>query len=1175
MSDPVLTPQQSNAVFANTGSLLVSAAAGSGKTMVLVSRIMNKICSGIDANDITDFLIITYTKAAANELRAKILKAINEKIAEKPENRHLRRQAILCLNANISTIHSFCTQLLRENAGILGISPDFRVAEEDETDLIKNDILDRVIESKYQTIENDENFKALSQLMTEMRGDDRINEAVLDAYKKLQSHIDPESWMCNQENALCLEDVTDAGQTMWGMNILNDLRETALYWIDKMTEAYDSMESDPEMLKDLGANFSATIISLHTLYDAFESGWDAVRNCIELNFPRAGKISKYPMLKKLRQDCKDRFKKEAEMFDCTSEELIEDMKASAKQVKGLYSLIREFDKQYSAEKVKRGIIDFSDEEHLALKLLYDFETHEPTQIAHEVSARFKEIFVDEYQDVNDIQEIIFRSVSQNGDNIFMVGDVKQSIYKFRMAEPRIFLKKYRDFPDYTPDIDEPSKIILPNNFRSSTKIIDAVNYVFGNLMSKELGELDYTEKESLKRLEEDDACEPVEFDVLTFDKDEIEQIPAESEFVADRIEEIVRSGMMIPSSDGMRKVGYGDIAILLRSMKGTAWQFAYALEKRGIPVDLPADDSFFKSYEVSTILSLIAVIDNPRQDIPLISVLRSCIFGFTANGLTDIRTCDKKVSMYDALLKRAETDKKCADFISEIEFYRTQAAFLPANELLWLIYSRTGMIEVMTAVKEGSRDNLVMLADMARRYEANGFRGLFRFAVYVRKLMESDKDPDREFKQSGNGVVIMSVHKSKGLEFPVVFLCALSKKFNTTDMSKNVLFHKSLGVGLYMKDTKRRIKYPTLARYAIAKNIRREALSEEIRVLYVAMTRAKDKLILVNSTIKPKFDKLWPYGKYPADSAALEGMNNFSDWLTETALTRSESIALYMPDEIMYNVDTKYPWDMHFIEYKPHDSSATNVKSPVNDACETFDVQKILDSLAFKYTHSAQDIPSKLTATELKGRVSDGELSEDAEPMIHTSRKLRKPEFILSEKPMTGAERGIAMHHVMQFIDYAKCVTLDGIHEEIDRLTERRFISKREADSIDTAKILRFFKSPLGQKILASDNVNREYKFSLLVPANELINSEESDEILFQGVIDCWIEEPDGITVLDFKTDYVDGENFKAKICEYAPQIKSYAYALSRITGKEIKSAILYFFHNEKAVEILAKKDKK
>jgi len=888
-------------------------------------------------------------------------------------------------------------------------------------------------------------------------------------------------------------------------------------------------------------------------------------------------------------------------------------------VTALLSLVLEFDEAYAAEKRKRSLADFSDLEHLAARILTDTESGAPTETALAVSRRYREIMVDEYQDVSRVQERIFNAVSRDGQNIFMVGDVKQSIYRFRLADPAIFLEKYKAYRDAAEaGPDEPRRVLLSTNFRSKAGILSAVNFVFKNVMSEDFGEMAYTEREFLYpgRTDEEPPGPAVELDVLDMsgadgekdgeeDGEEPEKTEVEAAFVAARIEELLRSGMAVPDGQGgTRTIGCGDFAILLRSVKDKAPVYERALAERNIPASLPGGEGFFTALEVSVALSLLGVIDNPRQDIPLIAVLRSPIYNFTPDELAVIRASDRNADFYGALVRAAETDAKCRSFLYELSSFRLVAPDMPADRFLWHVYNRTDMLAVMGALKGGRerRSNLMALVGLAARYEAGGYRGLFGFMTLVRKLIENGEEPFGAAATAGSetaaagAVRIMSIHKSKGLEFPIVIIADTAKRFNKRDASAPLLIHAGLGVGAKRTDLERRIEYPTLARLAVARRLNQETMSEELRVLYVAMTRAKERLVVV-STFADAGKELSKLEKEAAARSeaelrfapqVLENARSMAELILLPALTRPEAGCLRQ-GPVTLSPDDGYPWDIRraAITGTPALSRKKVQPEPPRVRAREEDIMALRENLGYSYPYlDAASIPSKLTATGLKGRFADYEAAEEAATpeyamagastpganMENTRSRYapaNRPAFITQRTSLTAAERGTALHLTMQYIDYGRCLTPDGVRSEVARLKAANFLSEKQADAVDAEKITAFFKGPLGRRVMEAEKLYREFKFSLLVPAEDYsYGSAPGDEILLQGVVDCCFEEGGALHVIDFKTDNVTEETLEEKKRLYAPQLNAYGHAMERITGLPAASRIIWFFALDKAVQI-------
>ena len=1144
------TPSQRAAIYDRGRSVLVSAAAGSGKTRVLTERLMAYVSDADDPKDIDSFLVITYTRAAAAELRGRILSELMARSAAEPGNRRLRRQANLCCRAQIGTIHSFCTQILRENAHSVGLPPDFRVLDGDRAETMAERCCEQVLEEAYDAMQP--GFRALVDTVGAGRDDSRLARMVLTLHDKMQTHPDPALWAREQEKALSPE-CGDASETVWGEYLLSRAADAANYWAAEMDKLVAAMAAPglEKLQKAYSASIEDTALALRDLTRSASEGWDELRARLPVPFPRLGalrgspdtKLSDY--IKARRDSCKKAMDKLAKQFSAPSSELLRAMRAMAPAMTSLLELTLRFSERFSAEKRRRGGVDFSDLEHLALKLLVSPDGA-PTELARRVSERYTEIMVDEYQDVNAVQDMLFRAVSRGGRNLFMVGDVKQSIYRFRLADPGIFLGKYRAFSRLgSAAAGESCRILLRENFRSRACVLDAANHVFSNIMSRRLGELDYDEEAALRcgaSYYPPEGEAPAELCVIPADDGETpESTSAEPRAVAKMIRSLVESGLMISDGPALRPVRCGDIAILLRSPGSAGGDYAYALAEQGVPVAAGRGEPFFSSTEVSALIALLAVTDNPRQDVPLISVLRSAYFGFTADELAAIRACDKSASFYDALCLRAASDAKCAAFLDKLGVLRAAAPDTPTDEMVLLACRLCDAFAVAAAMPSGGdrRRNIMRLLEYARQFEEDGFRGLFRFVAMLRRMMERGDEPELP-GESGDSVSIMSIHKSKGLEFPVVFLCDTARRFNRQDAAQPVLIHSELGLGAKFTDIKRGIEYPTLARRAIAAKMNEELLSEEMRVLYVAMTRAKERLFITCSLKDPEktISSLGSCLESPLPPQELEQAQSMAHWLISAALLEQDVLKLRIVEPAGED------------EVAAEQPGAESLADPELTG-------EIARALAFEYPHEAAvRAPSKLTATELKGAFEPDPESAPLAPPVRKS-VFRMPDF--SGRELTGAERGTAAHLVMQYIDFEKTGSGEAVRSEIERLHLGGYLSDAQARSVDPGMILAFFRSELGERLLASGEVLRELPFSLLVDAQDYYPGCRGDSLLLQGVIDCCFAEGDKFYIIDYKTDYVNSENIKQLIAQYTPQIKTYAMALRRMTGCPVSGTALYF----------------
>lgn len=1159
------TPGQRLAIESRGSALLVSAAAGSGKTRVLTQRLLDYVTDPVAPQDVDRFLVITYTRAAAAELRTRIMDALAAASAGSPEDARLRRQQSLCCRAPICTIHSLCADLLREHAQQLSLSPAFELLDEDRAQQLKLRTAERLLERRYETIETDQSFRRLVDTVGAGRDDLRLQAALLELYEKLRSHPDPAAWAEAQRSALYAAGAADAGETPWGRALLDDAGRQAGHWAQAMEAAAAEIRAgDPKLQKAYGDSFEATAAGLRRLQAAAAEGWDAARAACPVAFPRLLGLRNYPdpaqaeRLKAVRDHCKEACKALTECFAQDSAAQLRDLRAAAPAMDALLTLALDFDRAYGAEKQRRGVLDFSDLEHLALRLLVDRAGGEPTPVARALSQRYTEILVDEYQDVNPVQEQIFRALSREGNNLFLVGDVKQSIYRFRLADPGLFLEKYRSFaPAESAAPGRPRRVLLQENFRSRRPILEAVNQVFQRIMSRELGELDYDQDAALHYAAQgyDPALDfPVELHVLDGsagggDGDETPESAAlEADFVARQILAMMRAGTPVTENGGTRPCRWDDFVLLLRSPGGKGPVFHQVLRQAGIPVESQLSGGFFTSLEVSVVIDLLSVIDNPHGDVPLISVLRSPAFGFSADQLSAIRTADRDSDFYGALQAAAAAgDEKSADFLRRLETWRDLAPELGLDALVWRLCSETGLLAICGAMRDGAlrRQNLMHLFEYARSFNRSGYRGVYRFVQWLRRMAEQGREP--ESAPAGQAVRILSIHKSKGLEFPFVFLCDLAHRFNRSDINAPVLMHSGLGLGPKLVDAERGLEYPTIARRAVAQQLSTELLSEEMRVLYVGMTRARERLILSCVWKKPRerLDKLARQCAGPLSPVQLRAAGDFSRWLAMVSLASGGALPLRIHDR----------------DSAETEAAAQAVPAPEPEAVADA-LASLRERLDFVYPWAgAVDLPSKLTATELKG---DGETpDEDAfqtQPAEETFR-FRQP---LPGAPaaLSATQRGTAMHSFLQYVDFSRADSRENLAREARRLTQQGFLRPEEAEALDLRSAARFFASPTGQKLRAAQSPLREFRFLLQADAADYFPAAGPEEkLLLQGVVDCCFREDDGLILLDYKTDRVTPEQVPARAEHYRGQLRAYAGALERIFRLPVRRSVLWFLH--------------
>lgn len=1156
------TPAQRAAITSRGSAVLVSAGAGSGKTKVLTERLMSYLTDGSEPKDIDSFLVITFTRAAAGELRGRIMEELGRAIALRPADRHLRRQNALCRRAQISTIHGFCAALLRENSREAGVSPDFRILEDARAAAMKRAALEKILDASYADSTANPGFLELADTVGAGRDDRRLGELVLELYEKMQCHARPALWAGRMIEQLRSAG-GDAGDTVWGREILGSLRARAEYWAGEMEAMLGLMRAEPKIFAAYAPSFGETAESLRAFGRACTLGWDSARDALPISVPKLGTLRASPdpalsdLVKNRRDACKNDCAKLNAAFAMSSERQLAGMALTHGAMEALLKLTVAFGEQYRADKRRASLLDYSDLEHLTAQLLTD-ENDAPTALARRVAERYTEIMVDEYQDVSRVQDTIFRAVSREGKNLFLVGDVKQSIYRFRLADPLIFTEKYNAFRDWEQAAPgEARRILLRENFRSRREIVDAANAVFSACMSERLGDVNYDDAAALRFAARYEGARPKpELLLLAVPRAEEgeetpDRIEREAELTARRIEALIRARTPVTVDGVERAAEWSDVAILLRTANSIGHVFRRALLRRGIPVSCAQGRDFFLSEEVAAVVSLLGVVDNPRQDIPLIAALRSPCFGFTADELSLIRAADRSLDFYGALCLRAREDEKSAAFLRRLESLRALAPDLGCAELVWQIVSDFDLLAICGAMDDGERrrGNLMELVSLSERFESTGYRGLHRFVLWLRRLGEKG---DEIGGAAGAGVRILSIHRAKGLEFPIVFLCGLARRFNQSDSAERVLVHPELGLGAKVTDLERRIEYPTLARSAIAERLRRETLSEEMRLLYVALTRPKEYLFMTAADRDP--DKLLEKARLssarPPEPERLASAPNPLSWLLAAVLADGER-------HIRLSVCEDAP-----------DAQAAAGEGSGAEEDKLFRA-RLERNLSWRYPHAeATALPSKITATELKDRAEADSEARSLAP--GAGRSFRTPDFARGDRALSGAERGTATHLVLQHMDFSKTDSLETVRGEIERLRAARFLSDREAEAVDAQAIVRLFASPLGRRIRNAEHLRREFRFSLLCDAAELLGTGAGEKLLLQGVVDCLLEEDGALVVVDYKTDAVRSDAQLAERCRlYTPQLRAYAAAVQRIFARPVRECVLYFLSAGKEARVL------
>lgn len=1146
----ILTEQQRMAVVDRGGKLLVSAAAGSGKTKVLVDRLLGYILDPVNPANIDEFLIITYTKAAAAELRSKIASKLTERIAQQPDNRHLQQQIQRLNLTKISTVHSFCADILREHAYLLDIPSDFRVADENECAELQIRVLQKLLENAYGNKAESAEFFAFVDSQGFGRDDRKIPEIILSVYRSAYCHLNPNGWLDRCADVY-ERDCDDAGKTIWGEFLVRDLHRYLDLQIETLSECIakarivDHMEKPAALLEE-------TLDQLRALRACVS--WDQIVAHKNIDYGtlrfsnKCTDLELVDQIKAVRNACKDGLQKKLSKFSDTSSHIIGDYQNTCLAAKGLIYLVKEFAKTYGKLKETRGVLDFADLEHRTLDLLLGKSRSGATKVAGEIGTCFREVMVDEYQDSNAVQDAIFGALTEKRQNCFMVGDVKQSIYQFRLADPSIFIEKYNRFAPANEAKDgEGRKIVLSSNFRSCGSVISAVNDVFSTCMSAEVGGLEYGPEEQLNEgIPHIPATEPeIELYGLEVQSDTYGE---EAEFVAHRISQLLDGTHMVRQGDTFRPIVPEDIVILLRSPGSVGWQYQYALERRGIRCASGSGEDLLQTEEIQVLVSILQTINNPLQDIPLLSVLLSRVFGFSADELAEIRAKCKYDTVYAAL--KVSDNEKAIHTLNVITELRTAARMHNLSSLLMTIFAKTRIDSIYAALPDGDAkvENLQNFSQMASTFEANGMEGLSKFLSYLQLLSQKGVSVQTEPGTSG-AVTIMSIHKSKGLEFPVVFLCGLAKQFNQDSMRAQVLCDKELGLGLSCVDAEKRIQYPTIAKNAIIAKMKTEAISEEMRVLYVAMTRAKDRLVMVHSAykVREEIETLAMRMKLSNPILLSSTADCHGRWVLMTAINKG--------------------WDIQFV----------TAPDTVDAVCEQMDSDSdipyettidIKRKLSFIYPYKTATItPSKQTATQLKGRQKDSESAENAISVHDKYRSWRKPSF--SGDTIDATDRGNAVHLVMQHIALDRCDDVEDIKQEVVRIKDAGLLTDEQYRSVDIQQIASFFKTDLGAALRTAKDVLREYKFSVLVNAPECNSNMLEDMVLLQGVVDCAWLDGDGITVIDFKTDRINAESVETVAEYYRDQVKIYAKALEKIFKLPVKTAQLYFFQMNSFVKVI------
>lgn len=1165
------TNNQLLAINARGGDVLVSAAAGSGKTAVLVERVLRMITDPIKPVSIDRLLIVTYTRAAAAQLKDRISQKLMELIRENPDNRFYRRQLVMLPRAHISTVDSFCSDICREFFHELDVPRDYKIAEEGQLKVLSSEALEETLTELYE--ERNPDFYELVRCFSNSKSDRGLGENILKLYGFLRSHPFFDLWL--DEKLSYYTDFTSAADSIWGQVILRNAKRIVEYGLSLAEKTIETAEEEPEFMSKVSTllyrdknYFAGLSVSIDT------KAWDEIRDLVysfEAGVLNARGYKEHPVKLKVaanRDILKSCVAELKGLFESDEQRCVDDIKALYPVVSQMFRCVRVYDEKYSHRKSLKNLADFSDVEHWALELLVKSngkETHF-TETATTIASRFDSVLVDEYQDANEVQDLIFKAVSKES-NLFIVGDAKQSIYAFRQAMPEIFIGRKDSYPLYTEKEDNyPAKIILEKNFRSRVELTEYINFVFDRLMTKETGDIEYSEGEGLVSgaTYTPTAIPCAELHLIDADNFEDEDaIAIEAQHIASVIRKEL-SQTLIKDGEGQRKCTYGDIAILLRSGKKNSALYVRELEKFGIPATFESSSSFFDLPEIKLVLSILRVVDNPAQDIPLLASMISPVFGFTPDDMAKIRADFRKGSLYGAVLKAAEDENsKAHSFIETISNLRTLAVTETAEDFINTLYDYLGVIPICVCMGgEAAVNNLRMLTEYAAKYEQGMSKGINAFVSYLDKLAESGSD--LAAAESGgedilNAVRLMTVHSSKGLEFPVCILAGTHKKFST-DTTDNVLLHSHLGFAAKRRDKVLGASFNTFVRKALSMEKKQSEMSEELRVLYVALTRAKEKLIMTavkkNTSrylegLASKLingDSISPY--------IVSGAKSISDWLFMTALLHKDSTLLRgiaKAEDMEYSINSSMLC-VKVIDDIDFDGDSGEITREVIYYADAVVIDDIIKSrFDFVYPHKELcSLPVKVTASELS-HMESGETFE---------RILQKPRFLYSSK-LTAVEKGTAMHKFLQFASFD--LAREDLPLEVKRLTDIR-LSQAEAESLDLNKLKRFIESDI-----VTDAINnqtfREYRFTVNIPASLTgLTDDTETTLILQGAVDLLIVKDGEITIVDYKTDRVDSMEVLAK--RYRKQLELYKVAISACFEKPVSRCLIYSIYSGEYKEV-------
>ena len=1248
------TKEQQEVIRLRNRNILVSAAAGSGKTAVLVERILSKITDKAHPVDIDRLLIMTFTRAAAGEMKERISAAIEKALYEDPDNEHLQRQTTLLHTAQITTIDGFCAYIIRNYFHLIGLDPGYRTADEGELKLLRGDVVKSLLEEYYA--QKDEQFQKFVECFATGKSDENLGDLIQKLYEMAMSNPFPREWLDK-----CLED--------YRIESLEELRETE--WMKLLWSAVKDELQEAELLIQEARNVCAEPDGPYLYEDALNSDLLLVRKLRgltekrdyngtvkELIKPTFARLStkkapdvdeqKKQRVKNLREEEKGILKELGQRyFQSTEEEILEVIKYIREPVEMLAKLTVRFIEQFETAKREKNILDFTDMEHFALQILLTKEGEEihMSQAARELSAKYDEVLVDEYQDSNYVQELLTTAVSgwiNQKKNIFMVGDVKQSIYRFRLARPELFMEKYKS---YSTEEAQEQRIDLHKNFRSRAQVLESVNFIFRQIMGEDLGGIAYDKDAALypgASFPEGESEEFVKTEVLLIEKDgeelaevqdygESDRLNSQMELenqnaqelealaIAQRIQEIVGKEQIVDKeTKEYRPAEYGDIVILLRTAYGWAETFREVLASQGIPVYCTSRTGYFSALEIVTVLNYLKVCDNSLQDIPLMGVLRSPIVGCTSQELAELRIQYPKGLLYESVTAYVEENKilnsaeknslktKLEGFLQLLEQVRNMATYTPVHELILYVLKETGYANYARALPGGEQRfaNLTMLVEKAMDYEKTSYRGLFNFVRYIEQLQAYEVDyGEVNLTGAGNTAVeIMTIHKSKGLEFPIVFVAGMGKQFNFQDMNAGLLLHPELGIGADAIIPEKRVIASSLSKQIIRRQLLKESLGEELRVLYVAMTRAKEKLILTGTAGKlekqmlalsrflDEEEELLPLGtRMKAKNywafvlPALVRHRAMSELLGEYGILMRKQKGIYddVSEFVIKKVTVRQMTEKAVILQAGNQMQEEYLKNWDADKVYDKEVREEIEKrFSFVYPYGyLEEIPVKVSVSDLKKRSwhDESELEENisvsAEEQVE-EQEAPVPAFMAEKQEeykgaARGTARGTAYHRLMECLDYSEVESEEQLEVQLKRLLEGQKMTEQEAECIRIRDIKKFVDSELGQrmkKAAVKKQLYREQPFVIQRSASLLDDSWKDETILVQGIIDAYFKEDGEIILVDYKTDRVRKGQEQKLVDLYHVQLEDYAQALERMTGMKVKEKIIYSFTLQKTI---------